>query len=172
MLVSLIAAMDRNRVIATEDGIPWELPRDREHFRCYTRGKAMLLGRVTYLEMRGWFTTQLPIVLSSQSALPARHTAASVPEAIALAGQLGAPELAVAGGAQVYRAAMPHVDTMVLTLIDARCGDGKSFPEWIAGEWVERSSRGYEADADNPFAFRIVTLERRRHHQIPNSSGR
>ncbi len=161
MLVSLIAAMDLNRVLADDGGVPWSLPRDKEHFRAYTNGKAMLLGRVTYLEMRGWFTTQLPIVLTrGKAVLAVRHTAGSIAEALSMAKRLGAPELVVAGGGQVYQAALPVVQKMVLTIVETRVAGSVYFPEWITGDWHETSSLEFPADAQNSLAMRIVTLER------------
>ncbi|MCB1078710.1 MAG: dihydrofolate reductase, partial [Verrucomicrobiae bacterium] len=65
MKISMIAALDRNRVIGTGNGgLPWRLPRDVSHFREYTQGKHLLIGRRTYEEMLGWFSDQVPIVLT------------------------------------------------------------------------------------------------------------
>lgn len=163
MVVTLIAAMAHGRVIgASGGGLPWELPRDREHFRASTAGKAMLLGSRTYSEMRGWFTNQLPIVLSRRSPadVQARHVVATVEDGIALAVRLGARELVVSGGARTYAAAMPHVQRMVLTLIDADISGGIFFPEWNPEDWREVGLTTYPADAENPYAMRILTLER------------
>ena len=53
--VTAIAAMTRDRVIGTGQGIPWNLPEDHAHFRAYTAGKTLLIGRTTFQEMLGWF---------------------------------------------------------------------------------------------------------------------
>ena len=45
MEVSLIAAMDRNRVIGKDNKLPWRLPADMSHFRALTMGKPVLMGR-------------------------------------------------------------------------------------------------------------------------------
>ncbi len=162
MLVSLIAAMGRGRVLAGEHGIPWDMPRDREHFRAYTAGKAMLLGRRTYGEMRGWFTSQLPIVLTSRSAAEAqaRHVVRDAAAAVALASRLGAPELVVSGGGMTYKAALPLVQRMILTLIDADFEGRICFPEWEASEWREICVEDFPADHANPHPMRIITLDR------------
>ena len=65
MKLSMISAMAHGRVIGTgHGGIPWHLPRDVKHFREYTQGKHLLLGRRTFEEMLGWFTDHPPIVLT------------------------------------------------------------------------------------------------------------
>ena len=39
MIISLIAAMDRNRLIGQANRLPWRLPADMKHFRKLTLGK-------------------------------------------------------------------------------------------------------------------------------------
>src|SRR6056297_752776 len=139
MLISLIAALDRNSLIGSEDGfIPWDLPRDKEHLRSYTAGNWMLLGRTTYEEMDSWFTTQIPIVLTSQTDYDARRVVHSVPEAISLARSNGATELVVGGGGKVFATALPHADRLVITRIDKTFEVEKPvrFPEFeSSGRW-------------------------------------
>lgn len=162
MLVSLIAAMAKNRVIAGANGIPWNMPRDREHFRAYTSGKAMLIGSRTYTEMRGWFTNHLPIILTSRSPADAhaRHVVRDVASAITLAQKMGAAELVVSGGALTYQAALPHVQKMILTQIDADFDGHILFPEWNPAEWLQTDTADYPADAQNPHPMRIISLLR------------
>ena len=67
MKLSLIAAMDENKLIGSaEGGLPWQgIEQDRDHFRSYVEGKALLLGRKTFEEMKGWFdTAHRPYILT------------------------------------------------------------------------------------------------------------
>lgn len=165
MKVSAIAAMGRNRVIGTGSGVPWDLPRDREHFRAYTAGKAMLLGRRTFEEMSGWFRDHRPIVLTSfpdRTADGAWGSARSVEEAVALARDAGEPELVVSGGASVYAAALPLVDEVHLTIVDLAPEGSARFPELAAEEWETTRSETFPADAENAVSMEILTLRRRR----------
>ena len=155
--VSMIAAMAAERVIGTGDGIPWHLPRDQEHFRAYAAGKAMLLGRRTYEEMIGWFTTQTPIVLTRDSEQTLEGTpclVTSVEAAIEAAQDLGVNELVVSGGAQVYAAALASADSLVLTIVDAEVEGAARFPEFRdSGDWHCRESERHAADAENVYAM-------------------
>lgn len=45
MKVSLIAAMDKNRVIGKENDIPWRIPKDWEYVKNTTKGHPIILGR-------------------------------------------------------------------------------------------------------------------------------
>ena len=48
MLLSLIVAMDRNRLIGHNNAVPGHLPADLEHFKSVTMGKPILMGRKTF----------------------------------------------------------------------------------------------------------------------------
>ncbi len=158
--------MDEDRLLATEHGIPWKLPQDTTHFRNYTRDKWLLLGRHTFAEMRGWFRQgHTPLVLTSQRSFAPEigRAVASVPQAIALTEQAGQRELVVCGGGQVYQAAMPYADQLVITRVHHRFpSDGKRvlFPAWKAEEWRETERTDFAVDSEHPWAFSIVTLLR------------
>ena len=158
--------MDENRLLANEHGIPWHLSRDIAHFRAYTQNKWLLLGRRTFEEMRGWFNdSHMPLVLTSQCGYdPAIGRAvASVPQAIALAEAAGQNEIVVCGGGQVYTAAIPYADRMVITQVNHRfeCEERcVYFPEWDTAQWHETERERFPADAENIFDMSIVTLMR------------
>lgn len=60
-MIRAIAAIDDKRGLATDQGIPWDLPADVQHEREATKGGNMLMGYNTYLEFteapadRRWF---------------------------------------------------------------------------------------------------------------------
>ncbi len=155
MLVTLIAALARDRVIGSTSGkIPWDFPRDRAFFRAYTAGKWLLLGRRTYGEMDGWFGDRTPLVLTRDPTFrppsPAHRPVRSIPSAIDLARANGVRELVVCGGAGVYAGALPFADRLVLTRLelDVRLPGPVCFPDFEAGpawrllhrEWWNRET--------------------------------
>ena len=52
-MVSIMAAMARNRVIGKEGRIPWSIPGEQTWFRQVTWGKPVILGRVSWEEIGG-----------------------------------------------------------------------------------------------------------------------
>ena len=46
--VAMIAGMDRNRLIGKDNGLPWHIPEDMRRFVRVTRGKSVIMGRLTY----------------------------------------------------------------------------------------------------------------------------
>ena len=135
MIVSLIAAMSRNRVIGYQGAIPWHLPEDLHRFRALTLGQTLIMGRRTFESIGKPLPGRTTIVLTRQSGYPAAGclTADSLDRALGLA--LPAAEVFVCGGGEVYRQALPRADRIYLTEIDCTvCGDS-FFPEIPAAEF-------------------------------------
>lgn len=160
MLISLLAAMDRDRVIGSAAGkIPWDLPRDREHFRARTAGRWLLVGRATYGEMEGWFGDRIPLVLTGNPAFvpfePAHRIVSTPAAAIDLAAAGGADELVVIGGAKVFATTLSLADQILLTRIDlsSRVADPVLFPEFEdSGEWILTHAEDWPGDSGTPAA--------------------
>jgi dihydrofolate reductase len=136
-VVTLIAAVSEDGFISKGAGVPWDLPEDKAHFRRYTAGKWLLLGRRTFEEMQGWFSDHTPLVMTRDAAFkPAMgKRVSSVEEAVALAEQGGQNELVVCGGGQIYAEAMRHAQRLVITRVADRLGAGVAFPKIEPREW-------------------------------------
>ena len=101
-VISIVVAMDRDRVIGRDNGLPWRLPSDLEHFKRMTMGKPIIMGRRTHESIGRPLPGRTNIVLTrdpSYSA-PGCVVAASIDEAIDAAGGVG--EIMVIGGETVY----------------------------------------------------------------------
>ena len=160
--------MDENRLLATERGIPWKLPRDVAHFRAYTSGKWLLLGRRTFEEMKGWFQPHhTPLVLSTRCSFDPQGARGvdSVPHALALAEAAGQSELVVCGGAQTYAAALPYADKLLLTHVAHRFDPSAKpvhFPEWNPAEWKVTSEVHLTSDDQHLWPAIIKCWDRSR----------
>jgi len=158
--ITLVAAMGRNRAIGRDGELPWRLPRELKHFRDTTMGRAIVMGRLTWRSIGRPLPGRQNIVVSRDPGFtaPGCEVAASLGEAVALA---RGDEVMVIGGGQLYAEALPVADRMVLTQVDCAPPADTWFPAWNAAEWREVSAREEAADADNPFAYRVVDLRRR-----------
>src|SRR3954471_12951276 len=124
MLVSLIVAMGRNRAIGTATGLPWHLPRELKQFRAITTGKPVVMGRKTLEHVGRPLPNRANIVLThrrdfAQQGILVAH---SVEEALAVARleaeRLGANEVVVIGGGEVYAAFLPFVERLYVTVVE------------------------------------------------------
>lgn len=168
MQISLIAAIDRNRLMGSESGhLPWRLPRDIAHFRAATAGKWLLLGRRTYDEMDGWFTDQTPLILSRDPAWspqePFHRVFTELSAALDFARASGAGEVIVVGGSQIFAASLEVATRLIVTRIEAvyDVANGVYFPDFEAsGEWCLVHAESWSADPENPVAMRLEYYER------------
>ena len=107
------------RVIGRDGGMPWYVPEDLAHFRALTAGSTVVMGRATWQALPERFRP-LPgrrnVVLTRDPAFaaPGAHVARSLQEALQEAGG----EVWVIGGAQVFAAALPLADRLVVTEIE------------------------------------------------------
>ena len=163
MRVSIIAAVAKNGTIGVDNRLPWRLPADLRHFKALTMGHHLIMGRKTF-ESVGTLPGRTTIVVSRRglAECPAGvRVAPSLPEALDLARRAGETEAFVAGGAEIYRAALDYADRMYLTRIERSFSGDAKFPDFDAEEWSEDEKRTVEPDEKNPHRFSFVVLERR-----------
>lgn len=102
------------------DGLlPWHLPEDLKHFRRLTIDKPVVMGRKTYESIGKPLARRRNIVLTRDESFSAEgvEVAHSVEEALRIAGD--APEIAVIGGAEIFNAFAPLVNTAFVTRVEA-----------------------------------------------------
>jgi dihydrofolate reductase len=163
MRVSIIAAVAKNGTIGIDNELPWRLPADMRHFKQITMGHHLIMGRKTF-ESVGPLPGRNTIVVTRRgsTSLPAGvKSAPSVPEALDIARLAGEAEAFVAGGAEIYRAALDYADRLYLTRIDRDFAGDAAFPEIDEEEWREVESRRHDPDEKNPDRFSFVVMERR-----------
>lgn len=161
-VLTLIAAVSADGFISKGQGVPWNLPRDREHFRSATRSQWLLIGRRTYQEMLGWFQPDHhPLILTRDETFipPIGQAVADINAALETAARGGAHELFVCGGGGAYAAAIPVADRLILTHVGTRLHTGVPFPAFDPGLWQVVSQTHAPADAENPFDLVFTTYE-------------
>ncbi|MEJ2382094.1 MAG: type 3 dihydrofolate reductase [Gammaproteobacteria bacterium] len=160
-LISLIAAMDENRVIGIDNRLPWKLPADLQYFRQVTMGKPILMGRKTYESIGRPLPGRVNIVLTSDPAFTADGCTVvhSVEEALGAAG--GSEEVMVIGGASLYRHMLPIAHRIYMTLVHARFEGDTQFPVIEPDEWREAEREDHAADERNVYRYSFVRYERR-----------
>lgn len=161
-MLSLIAAVAKNRVIGNNNQLLWHLPEDMRHFRETTRGKPVIMGRKTWESLPDSFRPlprRLNIVVSRNYSYraPGAMLAGSLEEAIRRVGN--EQEVFVIGGEELYRQALPLADRLYLTEIEKDFEGDAFFPEILPQEWVEASRKKQQGASELVFSF--VTYKRR-----------
>ena len=162
MKLSLIAAVPRNGAIGRDNELLWKESADQKHFAATTRGHAVIMGRKTWESLPPRFRP-LPgrrnIVVTRNAGFEAAGAETVDSLEAALQRVNDGPLAFVIGGAQLYAQALPHVDEMVLTEIDADLDGHVHFPAWDRQAFVEASREGHVGADGTGFAF--VTYRRR-----------
>jgi dihydrofolate reductase len=161
MIISLIAAMDNNRLIGADNGLPWHLPADFQHFKSVTMGKPLIMGRKTFESIGRPLPGRKNIVIS-RGGFSAEGVSVvdSIDAALAEAGDVD--EAMIIGGASFYRQMIDRADRMYLTHVDANCEGDAWFPEFSLDDWEIVGEQQYPADETNKYRFRIVEYQRKK----------
>lgn len=160
MRLSLVAAMDRNRLIGAGDRLPWRLPADLAHFKRLTLGKPVLMGRRTFESIGRPLPERHNIVVTRDRGFRAEGCTVAHSLDAGLAAAAPAPEVMVIGGASVYAQCLARAGRMYLTRIDAELEGDTFFPAWDPAEWREVERREFQPDARNAYPYRFEVLER------------
>lgn len=164
MKLSVIAAVAHGGVIGRANALPWNLPADLERFKKLTMGHHLLMGRRTWESIGRLLPGRTTVVVSRGGVeVPAGVlTAASLEEAVKLAAGRGDDEAFVAGGAELYRRALPRADRLYLTRVLAPVQGDVLFPAWNPAEWrlIERRDLAAGADTGTPLPLRFEVYER------------
>jgi dihydrofolate reductase len=162
--LALIAAVARNGTLGDGRQMPWRLPEDARWFRAQTTGCPVIMGRRTWDSLPERFRPlpgRLNIVVTRQPAWRAEGAVAvhGLDEALAAAGDVG--RICVIGGAELYAAALPRADELVLTEIDADFAGSVRFPAWDRDRFDEVERQVHRAAPPNDFEFAFVRYRRR-----------
>jgi len=152
-VITFYLARADNGVIGLDNIIPWFIPGEQRRFKAMTMGKPMIMGRRTFES----FPTPLPgrrhIVLTRNRtwAAPGAEVAHSREEAIALAGDV--PEIAVIGGAEIFRMFETLADAVELTEVHTTPEGDAMVPAFGPPRWREVSREDFQTHS-------FVRLER------------
>ncbi|KJY84741.1 diacylglycerol kinase [Vibrio neptunius] len=159
MIISMIAAMAKDRVIGKDNQMPWHLPADFAWFKRCTMGKPVIMGRKTYESIGRPLPGRHNIVVSRDVnlAIEGVTTVITIDHALEAAGDVD--EVMIIGGGAIYKACLPQADKLYVTYIDAQIEGDTQFPYW-EDMFEETHSENYVADEKNAYDMRFVVLER------------
>ncbi len=158
-MISIIAAVARNRAIGYENKLIYWLPNDLKRFKTLTTGHTIIMGRNTFLSLpKGALPNRRNIVLTrSQKAFPGCDVYTSLEEALAHCDK--DEDVYIIGGASVYRQALPLADRLCLTEINDTPEKADTFfPPY--DDWKEISREDYPTDNRHDFPYSFVDYVR------------
>lgn len=166
----LIVAVAENGVIGADGAIPWRLKRDLQRLKAMTIGKPVVMGRKTFLSLRRPLVGRTNIVVTRDSGFSAAGAVVttSLSEARTIAAgdamRRFATEIAVIGGAEIYKQWIDTADRLEVTEVHARPDGDTYFPAIDAAKWRETARVRHPAEADDSADFSYVSYIRRTQH--------
>ena len=117
-IITIIAAVAKNRAIGFENKLLYWLPNDLKRFKALTTGHTIIMGRNTYLSLpKGALPNRRNVVLSrSANAFPDCEVYPSLEKA--LKSCKDDEQVYIIGGARVYEQAIAFADRLCLTEIN------------------------------------------------------
>ena len=127
-MIRVAAAIDSKRGLATDEGIPWDLPTDRVHLRQLTNGGNLLMGYGTYLDFKSATNDRNWFVLTTKS----HRLKDGFRPVNDLKGFMKSPpeNLWLFGGANVFAQTLGYADELELTRVEGDFRCTKFFPEF------------------------------------------
>jgi len=158
--LSLIVAMDENRLIGARNQLPWHLPADLALFKRTTMGKPIIMGRKTFESIGKPLPGRRNIVITRDSALqaPGCEICHGIDAALAICS--ADDEVMLIGGASLYQQTLALASCMYITRIHHRFSGDTWFPEFSARSWNIEEKQDFAANESNPYPFSFVKYVR------------
>ncbi|MBO4827224.1 MAG: dihydrofolate reductase [Prevotella sp.] len=158
-MISIIAAVAKNRAIGLQNKLLYWLPNDLKRFKQLTTGHTIIMGRRTFESLpKGALPNRRNVVLSrSTTDFPGCERFASLREAL----EHCSPdeEVFIIGGASVYKQALPLADRLCLTEIDDTPQEADAFfPPY--DDWTLQQAEHHEPDERHAFAYTFADYVR------------
>lgn len=165
-MLSLVSAMDSNRLIGKDNTLPWRLPADLAFFKRTTMGKPIIMGRKTFASIGKALPGRQNIVVTRDPDFdaPGCDIAPSLEQATTLAGDVD--EVMLIGGASLYEQTINSADCIYMTLIHHVFNGDTWFPEIKTDQWKLASREDFDADETNPYRYSFIKFVREIHPKI------
>lgn len=166
MIISMIAALSKNKVIGRNNDLPWKLPDDMKFFMETTKGHHTLMGRKNYDSIPLKFKplphrTNIVVTRQKEFKAPGCTVVDSLEKGLRIARDNKDPETFIIGGAEIYKLGLLHADRLYLTEIDAVIDGDTYFPDFDESEWSETSRIHHAKDERHAYNFDFVIYDKK-----------
>ena|SRR5690625_4875631 len=163
-MISLLFAMDKNRVIGKDNDLPWRLPNDLKFFKELTIGNNVIMGRKTYDSMNGPLKNRENIIVTRDKnyEVAGCKIIHSIDDILSINEKEPTKEWFVIGGEEIFKQILPYADKIYMTYIDHSFEGDTYFPEWNESEWEEISKTKGKKDDKNPYDYYFIEYERKK----------
>ena len=166
LIISHVVAMSNNQVIGVNNDLPWNLKDDLAHFKQYTTGKTIVMGRKTFESIGRALPNRVNYVISSTlseiegvSIFKTLDDAMEAAKAHNIENNIS-NEIAIIGGGYLFRDSINTFNKLVLTKVDCSIEGDVFYPDVDFNNWELVSSESFLKDEDNQYNFSIETYRK------------
>lgn len=159
-MISIIAAIGKNRELGKDNTLLWHIPGELPRFKRITTGHPIVMGRKTYESIGRVLPNRTNIIITRNQELGIKSqenvvVVNSLEEALRQAqGKQGDDEVFIIGGGQIFEQALPLTDKLYLTLVDQAFDADTFFPDYsMFTKVIEK-----EDHEDGGYRYSFVTL--------------
>jgi dihydrofolate reductase len=134
--ITLVVAMNQERVIGVNNQLPWHIPEDLAYFKKVTLGKPIIMGRKTFESIGRVLPGRRNIVISRN--LGWHHDGVEVCPSVesALALCTNNDEVCIIGGGEIFKQTLAIADCLHITLVDVKIDTPTAFfPQLELDTW-------------------------------------
>ena len=166
LIISHVVAMSNNQVIGVNNDLPWNLKDDLAHFKRYTTGKTIVMGRKTFESIGRALPNRVNYVISSTlseiegvSIFKTLDDAMEAAKAHNIENNIS-NEIAIIGGGYLFRDSINTFNKLVLTKVDCSIEGDVFYPDVDFSNWELVSSESFLKEEDNQYNFTIETYRK------------
>jgi dihydrofolate reductase len=138
--ISLIVAMNHERVIGVNNQLPWHISEDLSHFKRITMNHPILMGRKTFESIGRVLPGRKNIVITTNSKWQANGVEVFHDVNTAIKANLNQEQIFIIGGAQIFNQTLDIANNLYLTIVDMPVANADTFfPIINFNNWVEIS---------------------------------
>lgn len=160
-MVYAVLAISKNGVIGDSNDLPWYLPADLKRFKELTTGHTVVMGRKTWQSIYDRLGKPLP---NRTSVVLTRNDSFAAEGAVVMneleAALKSTDDVYIIGGAQIFQQALPYIQKLYLTEVDADIPGDTHLPEFDRSQWREVSREPHPADEKNEYSYTFLAFER------------
>ena len=162
MIISAIVAMGKNRLIGSQNTLPWHLPLEFQHFKEKTMGHILISGRKSFESIGGALPGRPTIVLTRDPHYPQENCEVkhNFTDALELAKERGEKEVFVVGGSNVYEVSLPYLHRLYRTIVDFEGEGDVYFPPYEHYPWQVKEKHREEVGPQNSLSWTYELLEK------------
>lgn len=136
-IISIIAAIGKNRELGKDNKLLWHIPDDFKRFKEITSGHPVIMGRKTYESIGKPLPDRTNIIITRDANYKVGGCLVthSLEKAIEIAQSSIAKakkgkEIFIIGGGQIYQQAIDIADKLYLTIVEGKYSADTFFPEY------------------------------------------